>query len=433
MSHMSQGKLARSVSIISTAYSHIGDVRKTPQIKDLTERELFAASCMETMKKGNIRARDIDAYYVGVSGPNFSQMKSAAAWFGTWIGMEDKPTLFHDEGCATSVFGLEQAVLAVASGRYDTVLSGAVNINSCVQKPGMPPQDRVKFDNDALWASVYAATDTAYVRPGYGGVGPTEAVLASYAAKYGLAREQIDDSYVGYLTSKRREALLNPRQTRVTMSYEDEAKAMGFDSVRDYLTSDVYNPYLGLLVRAQYLGQILDGSSAVIVCATDKAREYVEKPIEVAGVATIGIMDYEMAEFPFWGDELVFKRAYQMAGITDPATQVDYLGVHDCPASMVLPVSEESGYIPAGQAWKYAAEGEMAFDGAKPVTTSGGRTQSGHPRSPAFIIEVEEAMNQMRGENGARQMPKAPKTSVVWGGGAGYNVGCCVLKSLGEE
>ena len=424
------GKLARSVSILGTGYTPLGDVRSTPEILNFTERELFSMAAMEAMEDGNIKAQDIDACYVGCSGPNYSHMKSAAPIFSDWIGMPNKPVLFHDEGCGSMAFGLEQAVLAVASGMYDCVITGAVNINSCVPDPGKPPMDRKEFSNDALWSSMASAVDAAYMAPTYGSVGQVEALLVRYMMDNDLTREQIDDMFVNYVLCKRREALLNPKATKITMTFEQEAQMMGFDNPKDYLLNDRFNPPMGTLIRARFLGSVVDGASAIVVCATDKARQYVDQPIEVAGVATVGYRDNVLCEIPDEVDQILFSNAYEMAEIDDPANQVDYLGVHDCPASMVLPLSEAAGYIPKGEAWKYMLDGQMAFDGEKPINTTGGRTQTGHPRAPAFAIEVDEAVKQMRGTNGDRQMKKRPKVSVVWGGGSGFNSGICVLKSL---
>lgn len=423
-------RLARSVSIIGTGYTPLGDVRSTPEILNFTERELFAMACMEAMEEGNIKAQDIDACYVACSGPNFSHFKSAAPLFANWIGMDNKPVLFHDEGCGSSAFGLEQAVLAVASGAYDCVISGAVNINTCVPDPGKPPHERREFDNDALWASMASALDAAYIAPTYGGVGQVEAILVRYQIENNLTTDQINDMFINYLIGKRREAMLNPKATKAVIPFEQEAKMMGFDNVKDYLLSKRFNPPMGTLIRARFLGSVVDGASAIIVCATDQAYKYVDQPIEVAGVSSVGYRDNALCELPDEVDTFLFNSAYEMAGITDPANEVDYLAVHDCPASMVLPLAEISGYIPKGEAWKYMMNGEMTFDGAKPINTTGGRTQSGHPRSPAFGVEVDEAVRQMRGVNGPRQMKNRPKVSVVWGGGSGFNSGVCVLRSL---
>lgn len=428
---MQKGKLARSVSTIGAGYTTLGDVRKTPEILNFSERELFSWACIEAMENGGIKAKDIDAFYCGVSGPNYdAKMKSAAPFFADWIGMRNKSAVFHDEGCASSVYGLQMAVNAVASGQYDCVISAAVNINSSVPGPSYPPHVRKDQDNDTLWASIYTGTDAAYEKPTYGGVGPVEASLVRYVIDNKLSRDQVDEIFVNYLISKRKEALKNSKAALVTMSYEDEAKHFGFGNVKDYLFSNKYNPPLGTYIRARFLGASVDGASAIIVCATEKAKQYSKNPIEVAGISTVTSLGKTFCELPLEIDRIMFKEAYGMAGITDPYHEVEYMGIHDCPATMVLMVSESAGYFKKGEAWKYMRDGRLNYDQDKPISTSGGRTQSGHPRSPAFGIEVSEAVNQMRGENGERQMAKKPKTSVVWGGGSGFSTGICVLKTL---
>jgi acetyl-CoA C-acetyltransferase len=160
------------------------------------------------------------------------------------------------------------------------------------------------------------------------------------------------------------------------------------------------------------------------------AKKYSKKPIEVAGISTVTVKDSTFCELPMIADKRMFEEAYAMAGITNPFRELEYMGIHDCPASMVIPVSEAAGYIKPGEAWKIMRDGRMNFDQDRPISTSGGRTQSGHPRAPAFLVEIAEAVSQMRGENGARQMAKPPKCSAVWGGGAGYSLGACVLRTL---
>ena len=151
--------------------------------------------------------------------------------------------------------------MAVASGAYDCVLSTAVNINTCVPKPGFPPQDRGELDNDALWASIVTGVDAAYMAPTYGSVGAVEAILVKYAVENNLSYETVDEIFVNYLIGKRREALLNPKATRVSMTYEQEAKMLGFDNVKDYPLSPKFNPPMGTMVRARFLGQSVDAAA----------------------------------------------------------------------------------------------------------------------------------------------------------------------------
>jgi len=433
VSNMSKGHLGRSVSIIGAAYTTLGNVMVTPEIKDYTEKELFAQASLEAMENGGIEAKDIDAYYVGMSGPNYyAKIKSAGPFYSEWAGMRDKPTLFHDEGCATAGYGLNNAVMAVASGVYDCVLSAATNISSCVPKPAYPPHIRGAQDTETMWAGMWTGIDPGYEKPGIGGIGSVEAIIVRYAKMYGLSYKQIEEILVNYLMAQRKVALLNPKCGLVKDTYEEEAKRFGFDNVRDFLFNNKFNPPMGTLIRARFLGAIADGASAVIVCPTDQARKYVKNPVEVAGIALGTALQKTFMNVPVPTDVKMFKTAYSMAGITDPYKEVEHMGIHDCPATMVMPISETAGYIKEGEAWKYMLENRVGFDGDKPICTSGGRTQTGHPGAPAFGVEVSEAVSQMRGEAGPRQMRNPPKTSVIWGGGSGFNIAICVLKAQEE-
>lgn len=421
--------LNRNVSILGVGYTPLGNVQTSPEILNFSERELLAMACIEAMQDGGVLAKEIDACYLAMSGPNFdAKLKSGGPFFMDWIGMRNKTCLFHDEGCGSSAFGLNEAVMAVASGRYECVISAAVNINLSVPRYAYPPHIRGKQDNDAMWGAIWTGTDAAYERPSYGGMGPVEAILVKYAIDNHLAKDDLDEVFTNYLVSKRREALLNPKAIMVTETYEEEATRHGFSSVKEFLMSNKYNPSMGGIIRTRFLGAVVDGASAVIVCSDEFAKKHPRQPIRIAGISTTTAMDRTYCELPMIADRIMFEEAYQMAGITDPYHQIDYMGIHDCPATMILPVSEAAGYFHRGEAWKFMRDGRLNHDQDKPINTTGGRTQSGHPRSPAFVIEVAEAVAQMRGENGLRQMPKKPKTSVIWGGGSGFSTGVCVLQ-----
>ena len=428
---MTKGHLARSVSILGAAYTPMGDVTVTPEIKGLTEHEMFSLASLEAMEDGHIEARDIDAYYVGMSGPNFySKIKSAAPHFSDWVGMRGKPSVFHDEACATSAIGLQMAVAAVASGMYDCVLSGAVNINYTAPSMSYPPHIRGPLDEETRWKGIDTATDSAYEKPGTGGLGSIEAMLMEYCKKYGVSFSQIEEAVVAYMQNQRKNALLNPKAVRIKESYEEEAKRFGFTDVKKYLLSNKYNPLMGAVVRGKYLGQIVDGASAVVVCATEKARSYVKQPIEVAGIATATASYRSFVDFPHPADVKMFGEAYAMANIKDPYHEVNFMGIHDCPATTLFNVSEAAGYIKPGEAWKYMIEGRVGFDGEKPITTDGGRTQLGHPLAPAWVIEVTEAVTQMRGKAGSRQIKTPPEVSAIWGAGSGTSLGVGVLRAI---
>ena len=426
------GHLGRSVSIIGVGCSPIGDLLATPELDGFGEHELFTLAAMEAMENGNIEAKDIDAYYLGWVAPNYyGKVQCASPHYAEWLGLRYKPSYFHDEGCATFNVGLQQAVMAVASGTYDCVLAGGVNVNMSEPELYLPQHMRKPMDPGYFWGMIGTAVEPGYEKPGASSLTPlVEDGLITYCKKYGVTFDQLAQANINYVKIQRNNALKNPKAALVVESFEEEADRFGFDSVDEYLMSDIFNPKIGLFLRAKWSGMMIDGASAVIVCETEKAKQIVKKPIEVAGfgAATARIKDGVVVPTNY--QERCYKMAYSMAGITDPANEVDYLSVHDCPAANIFLVSETCGYFEPGQSWKAMVDGRVAIDGGKPINTSGGRTQMGHPTAAANGIEIGEAVMQMRGEAGERQIPNPPKVSMIEGGGAGISETSVILRTI---
>lgn len=425
-------KLSRSVSIIGVGYTPLGDVRSDEGIKDFTERELYAAAALEAMDNAGIRSNAIDAFYVGMVAPNYwAKTLSTAPQFGEWVGMADKPTLFHDEGCATSMIGFQQAVQAVASGQFDCVLSGGATIVQSEPKQYLyPPFQREAYDPYDWWWKVQTGNDICYEKIGGEIAASIDANNVMYCQQNHVAFDDLHDAMITYLQVERKAALRNPRAVTVTETYEEEAARFGFSSVRDYLLNDQFDPRGGTFGRALYSGKFVDGASAIIVCETELAKKICKRaPVEVAGVASGSTTARRGGTIPGSAYTKIFKNLYDMADITDPFNEVQYFSAHDCPCTQIFLVGEYAGYFPKGEGWKYMLEGRTAYDQDRPCQTSGGRTQLGHPVAGAIGVEITEAVNQIRGES-TSQMPTPPKCAVIDGGGQGINLGACCLRAL---
>lgn len=200
---MGKGRLARSVSILGVGFTPLGRVTETPELKDLSERELLSWAAIEAMENGNIRSPDIDAFFLGMSGPNYnSKMKSAAPHFSEWLGLRYKPGMFHDEACGSQGFGLTAAVNAVASGMYDAVLVGAVNINSSMPaKGGYPQCIREPMDHEQMWDTIWTGYDPVHEK--VGSPGALEAMCTAYCKECGVSFDDMDDAFVSYLIHQR--------------------------------------------------------------------------------------------------------------------------------------------------------------------------------------------------------------------------------------
>ncbi len=425
------GRFARSVSIIGVGSTPFGNVLEDPEIKNLTERELFAWAAIDAMKDAGIEAKDIDSFYVGsVFSESHASQISTSGMLGRWAGLLEKPGFKHETACTTAISGLRHAACAVASGMQDIVLTCNVDINQSVVKRGYPPHLRELYGFDDLIFDCNAlGCDNAYWYPGGEIIMFLEGAYIAYGKKYGYSLKQLKEAMHKIAIMSRRNAVSNPLALASKETYEEEAKKLGFDDVMEYLDSK-YNPLVGVVQTLKHTCLINDGASAVIVCPTELAKKLSPHPVEIIGFGMSTSPGYLQAGSPMSFEKEAFGQAFEMAGIKDPYKEIDCISIHDCCAQHYITTTETAGYFKPGEGLSAAFEGRMAPNGDKPVNTSGGRLNMGHPISGAQGEEILEAVYQMRGICGERQMKKRPETAVIHGYGAGFHSAVLVLRAL---
>ena len=433
MERTKNGSLGRSVSIIGIGATPCGNVAKDEPIKDLTEGELLAAATIEAVEDAGIEIGDIDAYLVGQLGSLATgNVANQAAIYSKWIGMTGKPGISHDECCCTGNYGLQQAVMMVASGAHDIVLNTGVNIDNTFLPLGKLRLPQFYTTTSPFWDDPCAWTnEPSFNHQGKGGMmdGLDEAIVV-YAKTHGYSRQDIWDALNSIHVFARRQAVNHPLCLLRTETYEEEAASLGFANPFDYLNDPMFNPRLGTILRAKDCNPMVDGAAAVIVCPTEMAKKICKQPIEVAGFGGANLWQNDFGTRPIKADVAAAKQAYSMAGITDPSREIDVLSLHDCTCGNWLMFSEDVGYFGPGEAQKAAVAGDMAIDGKKPVNITGGRQEFGHPLAPCNIVEMYEIVKQMRGEAGDRQMAVVPKTAAIQGYAGSFSFTVTVLRSL---
>ena len=98
------------------------------------------------------------------------------------------------------------------------------------------------------------------------------------------------------------------------------------------------------------------------------------------------------------------KRAFAMAGITPQ--DIDVVEVYDSFTITVLLTLEALGFAPRGGAADLLLSGKTRPGGSFPLNTSGGGLSYCHPGQYGILLLVE-AVRQLRGECGERQVPHA--------------------------
>jgi acetyl-CoA C-acetyltransferase len=148
-----------------------------------------------------------------------------------------------------------------------------------------------------------------------------------------------------------------------------------------------------------------DGAAAVLLVPAERAEEFTDRPVWVAGfgIATDHPYLHEKASFTeIKATRLAAERAYAMAGIGPD--QVDSAEVHDCFTITEILDIEDLGFVEKGRGGVASIEGETALDGRLPVNTSGGLLAKGHPIGATGVAQLTECWWQLRGDAGERQI-----------------------------
>ena len=416
---------SRSVSIIGVGATPFVRVLDDPAVDGMNEAELFAYAARDAMKDAGVDGSDIEFYVHGQAGPGWtSNFATPNMHVANWLGMKGKGSIHHSEACATGYIALENAVNLVASGTYDLVLSGCIEMPYSIAYPTRVLTKR-RFGTDAIFHDVLCSTMpreyTLFTR----GALPfnSESWLDYYVDENNLSEETVDKMMTSLSVNCRRAAALNPLSiTRDT--YEEQAQANGMDSAEEYLHSK-FNPLIGKYMRASHFEQRCDGAAAIIVCPTELAYQYTDHPIEVLGVGH-SCLEISNPRLEKQATANAYRQVRELTGLT--GADMDLFMTNDFYNQSEMLAAEECEYLPKNKGWEYMMEGRIAFDGDRPVNTNGGRCQYGHAAGASGLHDIYEAVRQMRGNADVSQVSHPVRHALIRGFGGSQNVLAMMLE-----
>lgn len=439
MNETKLNKYSRSVSIIGVGCTPFMYTVDNPETNGLTEGELFGYAALKAMEDAGVNPQDVDFYFHGEASPlNGSNYLTPNIQIGNWFGMKGKGSIHHSEACCTGYLAIEQAVNAVASGKYNCVLTGCVEFGDSVPAPFGPndtvetpkhPYKRDKMTMDRFLATTMWLYDRTYSR---GLMAPMNLIYDDAAEWYKRTRkisdQEMDDTLNWMAINNRRNAAKNPLALE-RKEFAEIAKEKGFDDVMSYMRSP-YNPKMGDFLRMEGVERKCDGAAACIVCATELVDKYMgnknHKPIEVLGIGSAAC-EASTPHFEVRATEEAVRQVYDVTGVKPEELDIFY--ANDFIITSHLVSAEIAGYLPYGEGWKYICEGRTAYDGDKPINTNGGRTSFGHAHAASGMADVYECVKQMRGEAGEGQVKKVPRTGMLRGYGGAQNVAAIILRT----
>jgi acetyl-CoA acetyltransferase len=170
---------------------------------------------------------------------------------------------------------------------------------------------------------------------------------------------------------------------------------------------------------------VTDGGGAIVVTSADRARDLARPPIAVLGIGEHTTNNSMTAHDDLLqpGCEVAAGRAFAAAGLS--LADVDLAEIYDSFTITVVLTLEALGLCTPGEAYGLLASGDLAPGGRLPLNTTGGGLSYCHPGQLGVLLLVE-AVRQLRGDAGDRQVPGA-EVALVHGTGGIFSTHATVL------
>lgn len=374
-----QTDLYRDISIIGIGETTVG------RLPGYGPVQLQAWAALEAIKDAGLGLADVDG--VINQDPYSTPYSMFALALLEYLGIRPTfATSVNVGGSVTVMSMLHQAALAISSGhcRYCLVVQGE---NMATSRP--------KGSRGQVLHARQGGDD--YKEPfGVQGAPVAYAMMANrYFHEYAVTEEDL--GLIALQT--RRHALLNPnRQTNAPLTM-DEYRA---------------SRYVAEPLRVLDCSLVSDGAGAFLLSSRSDAARLERRDISIRSFAmkathcsVVGAVDF--AEL---GAASAAERCYTQAGVGPK--DMDLVLVHDAFTFSVLVQLDALGFAKPGEAAHLVREGTTALGSRWPLNTHGGLLSQAHCGG---IFHGIEAVRQLRGEAGARQVEGA--RHAIWCGNGG--------------
>jgi acetyl-CoA acetyltransferase len=167
-----------------------------------------------------------------------------------------------------------------------------------------------------------------------------------------------------------------------------------------------------------------DGGAAILLAAEEYVQDCRTAPVWVLGTGE-HVSHASMSEWPDFtvSPAAVSGRlAFERAGVRPE--EMDFAEIYDAFTYMTLVTLEDLGFCAKGEGGAFVEKGRLRVAGGElPVNTDGGGLSAQHPGMRGLFLLVE-AVRQLRGEAGARQVTGAdgdlPRLGVASGTGGWF-------------
>ncbi len=364
----------------SAARLAIAGVARTeaPRIPGRTSLQLHAELSRKALVDAGLRKLDIDGVLTaGCDEPTYCEDVAHSAVFCEYMGLRPKFTYTVDLGNCVFTKMLEIAAQAIASGACSTVLLACAEPTVSRASRGKAVEKMTAFGHSEFELPFGVSIPTFYAL-----------IARRHMYEYGTTSEHL----AGVAVTMRRHAALNP-----------------WARFREPITIDdvLASPMIADPLHRFDCSITTDGGGALVVTSLDRARDLRWPPIVLLGSGQ-GFTHEHLVSAPSYtsfGAAASGDRAFAQAGVR--RQDIDVALLYDNFTIAVISQLEDLGFCGRGEGGPLVSSGAIALGGALPVNPHGGLLSEAHPGRPGGILHLIEAVQQLRGTCGERQVPSA--------------------------
>ncbi len=355
------------------------------RFEDTSLKDLSAQAINAAFEDAGVGWDDVQAVFFGnvAAGVMYGQHSIRGETITHHMGAGTLPVNNVENACASGANAFHLGWSAVAGGQYDRVLVvGAEKLYSS--------------DKQKSFSAFMGGMDVDFRDLGEGAGETRSPFIDRYAKVADFLIEQrglTPEAFAQVASKAHFNGSLNPLAQRRTPLSPEEILA----------SRHVLGPLTVLMCSP-----VGDGAAAAIISA----------PTEPGGVRIRASQLRSLpadASGPSDSHEYSAAAAFEQAGMSPE--DMDFAELHDATSPGEIVSWAESGLCPAGEEMKWVETGHTTLQGPLPVNPAGGLVAKGHPIGATGVAQVYEAVTQLRGRAGDRQVEGARRAFVQCGGG----------------